>query len=234
MTAEKLDLALVRGFPIFKDTLPNDFAAILGQAQARQVPAGSSVFTQGAPAESFFVLLFGRLKVVQTTRDGQQIVLRHVNPGEIFGIAQALARPDYPATSIAVTDSRILVWPSTLWAAFIQRSPAFAQNAMQAIGQRLQQAHTRIQELTTEEAERRIAHAVLHLAEQSGRATDGGVLLNFPITRQDIAEMTGTTLYTTSRIMAAWDAGGLILSSRQNLLVKDVGALTAIAERPAD
>ncbi|GFZ90271.1 CarD family transcriptional regulator [Elstera cyanobacteriorum] len=234
MVTEKLDQALVRSFPIFQNTPAADLGTMLNHASPRQVSPGSSVFTQGAMADSFYVLLFGRLKVVQTTRDGHQVIVRHVNPGDLFGIAQALARPDYPATAIALTDSRMLFWNAALWSSFLSLSPAFAQNALHAVGQRLQEAHTRIQELTTEEVERRIAHAVLHLAERSGRPAEGGVLLDFPITRQDIAEMTGTTLHTASRIMAAWDTQGLIDSKRKNLLVRDTFALTAIAERVAE
>ena len=97
---------------------------------------GKAVFEQGQPASSFYVLLHGRLKVVQATADGQQVVIRFVNPGDLFGIAKALNRPDYPATATAVADSVVLAWNMEVWDHFMARHPAFALNVTQMMGQR--------------------------------------------------------------------------------------------------
>ena len=101
---------------------------------------------------------------------------------------------------------------------------------MQTIGQRLQEAHTRIREMATEEVERRVAHAVLRLIRQAGKPEGTGIRIDFPITRQDIAEMTGTTLHTVSRILSAWEAKGLVEGGRQKLLVRDAHRLQLLAE----
>jgi CRP-like cAMP-binding protein len=101
---------------------------------------------------------------------------------------------------------------------------------MQTIGQRLEEAHTRIREMSTEEVERRVAHAVLRLSRQAGRKEEDGIRIDFPISRQDIAEMTGTTLHTVSRILSAWEARGLVEGGRQKLLVRDMNGLSALAD----
>ena len=101
---------------------------------------------------------------------------------------------------------------------------------MQTIGQRLEEAHARIREMSTQEVERRVAHAVLRLAKHAGRKEGAAVRIDFPISRQDIAEMTGTTLHTVSRIMSAWEAKGLVEGGRQKLTVKDIDGLSALAE----
>src|SRR5690606_15448789 len=160
MPAARLDRSLIRDLSIFQSMSDEDLDAILALASVRRVPDGTAIFEQGAEATEFFVLLHGRLKVVQTTPDGQQVVVRHINPGEIFGIARAMRRTDYPATALAVVDSLALAWPSSQWDVFIARSPVLAMNALQTVGQRLQDAHTRIRELSTEEVERRVAHAI--------------------------------------------------------------------------
>ena len=122
MPAKKLDRSLIRDLSIFQQMSEEDLDAVLGMAAIRQLPDGTAAFEQGATATEFFALLHGRLKVVQTTPDGQQVVVRHVNPGDIFGIARAMRRPDYPATAIAVVESLALAWPATQWEAFIARS----------------------------------------------------------------------------------------------------------------
>lgn len=230
MAAHRLDRTLIRGLSIFQAMNDEDLENILAMASVRRLPEGATVFTQGTEAVEFFCLLNGNLKVTQTTPDGQQIVVRHVNPGDIFGIAMAMRRPDYPATATAIVESLLLAWSSGQWEAFIARCPALALNALQTVGQRLQDAHTRILELSTEEVERRVAHAVLRLIRQAGRKTEAGIQIDFPVTRQDIAEMTGTTLHTVSRVMAAWEAKGLITSSRKRVVVVDAHRLYTLAE----
>ena len=74
---------------------------VIAHAKAERIPKGASIFQQGDPAKSFFVLLHGRLKVVKVTPQGQQVLIRFVNPGDIYGIAKALRREDYPATAIS-------------------------------------------------------------------------------------------------------------------------------------
>lgn len=208
-----------------------DLDAVLGLASIRQIPANTACFDQGEAATEFFALLHGRLKVIQTTADGQQVVVRHVSPGDIFGIARAMRRPDFPATATAVVDSLALAWPSSQWETLIARSPVMALNALETVGQRLQDAHTRIRELSTEEVERRVAHALLRLVKQAGLKTEEGILIDFPVTRQDIAQMTGTTLHTVSRVMTAWEAKGLVASGRKKVVVRDAHKLFVIAER---
>lgn len=209
---------------------PADLDTILASARVRQLAPGAAAFEQGDEAREFFILLHGRLKVVQTTPDGQQIIVRHINPGEPFGIARAMRRPDYPASAIAAVDSLALAWPSSQWDAFVARAPVLAANALQAVGQRLQESHARVREMATQQVERRIAHAVLRLVNQAGRKTPEGIEIDFPLTRQDIAEMTGTTLHTVSRILSAWEADGLVEGGRQKLLVRDLVRLQAVAD----
>ena len=207
--------------------------AILDLATSRRYSVGSSAFEQGDEADCFFVLLHGRLRVTQVTPAGQQVVIRMVNPGDLFGIAKALHRTDYPGTATAVVESLALAWPMAAWDAMLDDHPALAVNAMQTVGMRLQEAQARLRELATEEVERRVAHTVLRLGNQSGRREPGGIRIDFPISKQDIAEMAGTTLHTVSRILTAWEADGLVEGGRQKLLLRDPHRLLLIGDGKA-
>jgi CRP-like cAMP-binding protein len=228
--AARLDRSLIADLPLFAAMTPNQLDDALAQAHSHHYPKGSVVFTQGESARAFFVLLHGRLRVTQNTPSGEQIVVRFVAPGEMFGVAMALGRNTYPGTATAVVDSLALVWASAVWPHLMARNPAFAGNALQTVGSRLQEAHARIREISTEEVERRVAHAVLRLLKDGARDTADGKLIDFPVSRQDLAEMTGTTLHTVSRIMSAWEAMGIVDSGRQRITVRDPARLTAIAE----
>ncbi len=110
------------------------------------------------------------------------------------------------------------------------RFPSLASAALQTVGDRLSDAHARVVELSTEQVERRVAHALLRIANQSGRKVEGGIEITFPITRQDLAEMTGTTLFTVSRILSQWEGDGLIDSGRQKIFIKAPHRLFVLAE----
>lgn len=226
----KIDKSLVKGFPLFAKMSDAEIETLLAQATSRRLAVGEAVFDQGAPATHFYLLLHGRLKVTQVTPDGQQIIVRVVHPGDLFGFAKALQRSDYPGTAVCAAESIAICWPTELWPHFIDHNPHLAMTALQTIGKRLEEAHTRIREMSTQEVEKRVAHTVLRLAEQAGRKEEGGIRIDFPITRQDIAEMTGTTLHTVSRILSAWEGRNLVEGGRQKLLVRDIAGLRLLAD----
>ncbi len=226
----RIDRSIVKPLPLFSGMSDADLDQILSHATSARVAQGEAVFVQGTPANHFFLLLNGRLKVTQVTPDGQQIIVRVVHPGDLFGFAKALQRADYPGTAFAAAESLYLAWPTALWSFFVEQNPSLAVSALQTIGNRLEEAHTRIREMSTQEVERRVAHAVLRLTEKAGKPEDGGMRIDFQISRQDIAEMTGTTLHTVSRLLSAWEGRGLVEGGRQKLLVRDMKALARLAE----
>ncbi|MBY5494319.1 Crp/Fnr family transcriptional regulator [Rhizobium ruizarguesonis] len=226
----KVDRAVLKSLSLFDRMTDSDLDSMLEHASPRRVAQGDAVFEQGAHARSFFLLIHGRLKVTQVTQDGQQIIVRMVHPGDLFGFAMALRRNDYPGTARAAAESLIIGWPTEMWSCFVEQNPRLAMTAMQTIGQRLEEAHTRIREMSTEEVEKRVAHAVLRLSKQAGRAVQEGIRIDFPISRQDIAEMTGTTLHTVSRILSAWESKGIVEGGRQKLTLTDPPRLLRLAD----
>jgi len=226
----QINHATVQGLVLFEAMSGAELDDILRTAASRRYALGEVVFEQGQSASHFFVLLFGRLRVTQVTPEGQQLVIRMVSPGDLFGIARALQRTDYPGTATAASESLALAWPMTSWDDLLARHPKLAINAMQTMGNRLLEAHQRVRELSTQEVERRVAHTVLRLANQAGRKEAGGIRIDFPISKQDIAEMTGTTLHTVSRILTAWEGAGLVEGGRKKLLIKDAHHLLLIGD----
>jgi len=225
-----VDRSLIADLPLFTGLGPDALDDILKEARAVRHVKNSTVFEQGAEADAFFVLLSGHVRATKTTPGGQQVVVRYVAPGETFGVAVAIGLSQYPATATAVDDSVVLTWPSSTWSRLVAQHPALAGNTLQAVGERLQDSHTRIIEMSTEQVERRVAHALLRLVQQAGRKVEAGIAIDFPISRQDLAEMTGTTLHTVSRILSAWEERGLVESGRQRIVVRDPHKLFTLTE----
>lgn len=226
----RLDRSLIAGLPPFEGMTAADLDRMLAKAKSQRIAREGAVFEQDEEAHSFFLLLDGHVRVVKTTPDGQQVIVRYISPGELMGIAHALGRTTYPATAIAVVDCVVLAWPGHLWPEFAAAFPNFGANTYKTVGSRLQDAQTRIVEMATEQVERRVAHALLRLIQQTGKKTENGILIDFPISRQDIAEMTGTTLHTVSRLLTAWEERGLVKSGRQRVTVTEPHRLMLLAE----
>lgn len=225
-----LDKSLISGLPVFAGIDGAELDSVLSSARSSRFARDKEVFIQGAEALQFFLLLSGHVRVVRTTPEGEQVIPRYINEGELFGIAVAIGRKTYPASAIAAVDCIVLSWPNRAWQDLQSRCPSFGLNAFKTIGMRLQDTQLRIVEMSTRQAEQRIAGAVLRLANQSGRKTEGGIEINFPITRQDIAEMTGTTVHTVSRLMSRWEDEEIVRGSRQKVTVTDPHALMLVAE----
>jgi len=225
-----VDRSLVTNLPMFAGLSPAEQDELLREARSIRYPKGTAVFDQGADADRFFVLLHGHLRVEKTTSQGQQSVVRYVSSGELFGVAQAMNLTQYPATAVAAVDSIALAWPSSSWGRLIVKHPSLAASALQTVGNRLQDTQARVMEISNEQVEQRVAHALLRLAKQAGKKVDAGVEIDFPISRQDIAEMTGTTLHTVSRILSAWESEGLVEGGRQRIVLRDAHRLHGLAE----
>lgn len=226
----RLDRSLIVGLDVFETVAGEDLDEILRHARARRYERNETVFRQGAEADHFFLLVDGHLKVTQATPDGQQVVVRFVNPGELFGIAAAIGRRDFPGTATAAAESIALSWSAAYWPVLVARHPVVGVNALKIVGARLQEQHTRLQEVATQRVERRLAHVLLRLVRQAGRKAEGRIDIDFPVSRQDLAEMTAATLFTVSRIMSAWEQAGIVDSGRQQIAVRDPHALVQIAE----
>lgn len=215
----KLDESLLTGLPPFSRLDRPQVRTILDQATPRRYEAGAAVFGEGMPAERFHLLLDGFIRVVRTTRDGEQVIVLHIPPGQLFGIAPAIGRNTYPATAVCASEVLALSWPVRLWAEFSAKYDGFATETYRTVGARLGEMHARVEELATQAVEQRVASALLRLVNQSGRKSAEGIEIAFPITRNDIAEMTGTTLHTVSRLLAAWEREGLLRGTRRHITV---------------
>ena len=225
----KLDESLLSDLPPFSRLGKSQIRDILDQASSRRYEEGAAIFREGHDADRFFLLLDGYLRVIRTTPGGEQIIVLHISPGQLFGIAPALQRDTYPATSVAAAESIALSWPVRLWPEFTAKYDGFATESYKTLGARLGQIQETLTEMATQAVEKRVAAAVLRMVDQSGRKTDEGIEIAFPVTRQNISDMTGTTLHTVSRLLSAWEKAGMVQSTRKHIVVIDPHRLVVLS-----
>ena len=216
---KNLDESLLANIPPFRNLERTEIREVLDTATPMRIDSGTAVFNQGDQAEKFFLLLDGHIRVVKTTSDGEQIIVLHINSGQLFGIATALGKSTYPATAMAANEILILSWPNKNWAPFMAKYDGFATETYKVVGERLDEMNEHIVEMATQQVEQRIASILLRIINQAGKKVPEGIEIDFPITRQHISEMTGTTLHTVSRLLSAWEKSGIVASKRSKITV---------------
>lgn len=228
----RLDESLLSHFAPFAKLNRKQIRTILDLATARHLDVGNTVFEAGTLATRFYILLDGHISVIRSTETGDKVVMLHIPAGQLFGIAQALGHTHYPATAMTASDSIVLSWPTALFDEFKTQYDGFAAEIGKTVGLRVEEISTRLVEIATQKVEQRVANAVARLVEQNGSAVDGGIEIDFPITRKDLSELTATTLHTASRLLSSWDKEGIVKSRRKHIIVCDPQRLRALAGEP--
>jgi CRP-like cAMP-binding protein len=222
---------LVRQSSLFKNINPSIFSQVLEAGVSRSVEEDGFFFLQSDPATHAYVLLEGRVKMIQITPNGQQITLRIMTPGQTYGgIALLNPRSGYPATAQAVENSTAMCWDTVHLRALVEQEPSISLNVMSLMHGYITELQERQKALVTDRVEQRIARNLLKLAAQSGKKIKDGVLIDLPLTRQDIAEMSGTTLFTVSRTLNAWERDGLLDIGRERVVICDPHRLVSISD----
>lgn len=217
---------------VFQNATEADLTLILENSITRSIEEGSFFFLQGDEATYLYVLTSGQVKLMQSNPSGQQVNLRTIYPWQMFGALGAVRsdNPTYPATAQTLEDSTALAVPSLFLRSMLETRPYLAFDLMTLMTSYIQEMQARYRELATEKVEQRVANALVRLAGQAGTRSDkeAGVELSF--SRQDVAEMTGTTLYTISRLFSEWERRGILKTGREKITVLKPHDLVRIAD----
>lgn len=223
------DLGILNRADFFRDVPPEILEEIRAAGFLKHALQHDVIFHQGDEAGIFYLVLDGRLRVTQSTPEGEQVIIRYLGPADVAGYAVLSGDSQHPSTVTSIIESRLLGWPRAYIRQIMARRPEVAMNAVTILARRYTEIQQRLREFSTQGVERRIAHTVLRLARQAGRRTSRGIEIAFPLLRQDLAEMTGATLHTASRILSAWENRGIVASVRRRVIVHDMDELARIA-----
>lgn len=227
MPVNPLDL---RRVSVFQNASDEDLRLLGGRGIERSLEEGEFFFFQGDPAKYAYVLTAGRAKLTQTSPSGQQVNLRTINAWQMFGALGAVREEAaYPASAQAIEPSTAVAIESLFLKEMMQTRPYLAAGLMDLMTGYIQELQSRYRELATEKVERRIASVLLRLTAQMGNKTPTGTI-ELTFTRQELAEMCGTTLFTVSRVLAEWERQGLVEAGRERVVIRNPHGLVKLAE----
>jgi CRP-like cAMP-binding protein len=223
------DLKILAGTQLFRGVSSAAIADARNSCSKKKLAPGDVLFSQGDPTSGFYIVTVGRLRATQTTPDGQQVIIRYIGPGEFVGFTALSGGTHHPGTAVAVDETYAMAWTVNAIRSLMEKHSDVALNALSALGVRYHEMQTRLREIATERVEQRIAHALLRLTKEAGRSTPNGIEIAIPLSRQDVAEMTGTTLHTVSRVLSGWESAGLVDTGRRRVLIRKLAELEAVA-----
>jgi len=183
------------------------------------------IFSEGDEPDWFYFVLSGEIKITKLSQEGKEIILELIQPGGFFGGVAVIRGFPYPANAVAKENSEILKISRENFQKVLDRFPTVMMDIMQNIGDRIKESRETTKNIALEKVHLRIAALLLKLSEQSGVEEEDGVLLNLKLTKQDIAEMVGTTVETAIRTMSSFKKQGLISEKAGKILIKDPSGL---------
>ncbi|GAB2872488.1 Crp/Fnr family transcriptional regulator [Nocardioides pacificus] len=227
--------------PYFAGLDPDEIAAIDRRMQVRGHAEGETIHRAGDPATHLFILATGRAKVLRpalgpslgSSSEGGDVLVDVLTPGALIGSVSALGRSSYPDTAQALTVACTLSIGAADFRRVLADHPAVALAVLDDVADRLEQAQQSVRRLSGGTVEQRVAAALLTLADKLGEPHGDSLLLQLPLTRADLAAMTGTTTESVSRTLSRMRRDGLVDTGRRWTAITDRAALTRLARGTA-
>lgn len=222
-------VALVQRYALFCDISPNECAAILAGAHERQFMRRQMLFMAGDPVRQTLLLTAGNVKITQAGQNGSEVILRLNGAGESVGAMGLCTRGEHSASAQALDSCTALVWDAAAFETLADRYPLLRRNMMRILETRLQEMETRFREISTEKVSARLSSEIFRLVNQIGKRTSGYVEIS--LSREQLAQLTGTTLFTVSRLLSRWELQGIVSARREAVLIHSVQALVELSRQ---
>lgn len=218
--------------PLFASLAPDALASIEPHFSPQTFPREGVIFFEGEPPRWLHVILRGHVKLIKHSEDGRDIILHLAMPGDLIGGVAAFGRRPHPFTATAMVETATLRVAGTDFGAIMDAHPQVARRTIDELCVRLIEAHEMMKSLAIERVERRIARQLLKLAEQASHATPLGPAISIPLSRQDVADLAGTTVETAIRVLSRWRRSGWVQTVDGLLVIVHADRLAEIVADP--
>jgi len=226
--ADHLDEVL-RRTTIFRRLAPDDRQRVAAVSSVREFDKGDALFSEGDASDSLFTVVAGRVKVFKATARGSDVILEIFGPGDPVGAAAAYEGRVYPASAVALEPTTCLVIPRQAFFSLLETHPTMVRGLLVGLTHRLVELTNRLTELSGGRIEARMARFILKLADDMGQRRPEGTFIALALSRQELADMIGTTIETSIRIMSRWSKQGIVRTEPDGFLLADRQALESIA-----
>jgi CRP/FNR family transcriptional regulator, nitrogen oxide reductase regulator len=222
-------VVLMCGSPLFAGLTQRECMEIASCARARSFARDELLFMQGHPVRSLVLLQAGVVKLTQLSSSGNEVILWMSGEGDAVGVHSDTPLCSHTCSARALEKCKTLTWEYSRLQSLLIEYPQIRKNINNILASRLRELEERFREVATEKVAKRLAFTLLRLLKQVGRKYhDGGIQIS--LSREELAQMTGTTLFTISRILSRWSEEGLVTPRREAVVVRDASRLEQIGD----
>lgn len=227
--AENLDDLLRRSI-IFRRLAPEDRQRLAAVASVRNYDKGAALFDEGDDSAQLLTIVSGRVKVFKTTARGTDVILEIFGPGDSVGAVAVYESRAYPASAVTLEPTTCVLVPRRVFFTLLETHPTLVRGLLTGLTHRLVELTNRLAELTGGRIEARMARFFLKLASEMGQSRPDGTFIPLPLSRQELADMIGTTIETSIRIMSRWGKDDVVRTEKDGFVLVDRAALEAVAQ----
>ena len=220
---------LLRTTPLFNRLLPEDRRKISEVAVVKHFDRGEVIFEQGSPSDALYAIASGRVKIFKMMPSGKDVILEVFGPGDPLGAVAVYIGKPFPASASALEATTCILVPRVEFFRLLEQHPSLVRGLLLGMTTRLVELTNRLAELTGGRIEPRFARLFMKLAEQMGRLERGGTFIPLSLSRQELADMTGTTIETCIRIMSRWGKEEIVRTEKDGFVVLSGSELEAMA-----
>jgi CRP-like cAMP-binding protein len=215
--------------PIFRRLSAEDRERVAAVSQVASHRRGDRIFSEGDPSDAFYVVAGGRVKVSKLTPHGREIILEIFGVGDPLGAVAVYEGFPFPASATALDDTICVVIPRAAFFKLLEQHPSLVRGLLLGLTTRLVELTNRLAELTGTRVEGRLARLLLKMNEEVGRPVVGGHFVPAALSRQELADLTGTTIETAIRVMSRWSKQNLVQTQKDGFLLQDRHALELLS-----
>jgi CRP/FNR family transcriptional regulator len=216
--------------PILAPLTAEDRAALAPLCDLRAFEKGETLFEEGEPAHSIHFLFVGRVKIVKAAPD-RDLILEILGAGEPVGAVAVFEGRPFPATAVALEPSGTITIPAREFFHLTEKRPEITRRLLAGLTMRLMSLNRRLADMTGS-VDYRMARLFATLAERLGRKQPGGIFVPLHLSRQEIADLVGTTVETAIRVMTRWHKEGVVETERDGFRIRRIEALREFAPPP--
>lgn len=219
---------LVRNSTLFAGMSVAECREIVALAHEKQFARRQVMFLDGDPVRHIILLISGSAKLLKFGQNGTEVIVQLKGPGDVVGTTALFPQVQHCATAQTLRASTAIAWDVSVFESLSLRSVHLRRNITFMLGQQLQELEMRFCEISTEKVAARLSHQLIRMRDQVGRRVNGSVEIN--LSREELAQLTGTTLFTVSRLLSDWNRSGVVSTGREAVSVHNFQALTQLAE----
>jgi CRP/FNR family transcriptional regulator/CRP/FNR family cyclic AMP-dependent transcriptional regulator len=215
----------LRKVPFFAALSAEEVRELSGRLVPRRFGSGQVIFHLGDPGGLLYIILDGKVKISHATPDGQEALLAILGAGDFFGELALLDDAPRSATAEAIEPTEALTLHRNEFMRFLGNNPEFAYHVMHTLARRIRHLNDQISDVFFLDLNGRLARTLLNLAEQHGRKTEEGKLIEIPLTQTDLAEMTGATRVSINKTLGRFRRAKWVRVQGRHITIQDERAL---------